>query len=252
MADLKVELALRKDEINKLKVRAGCLERIKEVVGTLRDVFNKARLFDEDIKTEREVSVVKIVKVLVTFTRKMETALVDIRKIVSGSSARESSQPPITPPTETPRKEKPLEEIKTPLLQRSSKETIAEGSREVPPAEFTSAKLPDPAITLTSKEKKSESSEPSSQKQKKKEQTPEYEELDELMEGMGSSERGTESEDEATLATPPTKKRRSINTRSLGKKGSPLLSTRPHSLPSDKRRLLRRQKVPKRNLRGSR
>ena len=68
VADLKVELALRKDKINELKVRARCLERIKEVVGIPGDVFNKARLFDEDIKTKREVFVAKIVKVLVTFT----------------------------------------------------------------------------------------------------------------------------------------------------------------------------------------
>ena len=161
VVDLKVELALRKDKINELKVRAGCLKRIKEVVGTLGDVLNKVRLFDEDIKTEGEVSTAKIVKVLVTFTRKMETVLVDIRKIVSGSSAGESSWPLMPPPTETPRKEKPLEEIKTPLPQRPNKETIAEGSGEVLPAKFTSAKLPDPAVTSAPKEKKSESSEPS-------------------------------------------------------------------------------------------
>ena len=124
VADLKVELALRKDEINKLQVKTRCLERIKEVVGTLGDVLNKARFFDKDIKTEGEVSTAKIVKFLVTFTQKMETALVDIRKIVSISLAGEPSRPPMPPPTETPRKEKPLEEIKTPLPQRLGKETI--------------------------------------------------------------------------------------------------------------------------------
>ena len=54
VADLKVELALRKDEINKLKVKTRCLEWIKEVVGTPGDVLNKARLFDKDIKTKEE------------------------------------------------------------------------------------------------------------------------------------------------------------------------------------------------------
>ena len=78
MADHKVELALRKDKINELKVKAGYLEWIKEVVGTLGDVLNKVCLFDKDIKTEGEVSAAKIVKVLVTFTQKMEIALVEI------------------------------------------------------------------------------------------------------------------------------------------------------------------------------
>ena len=78
VADLKVELALRKDEVNELKVRAGCLEWIREVVGIPGDVLNKACLFDEDIKTEREVFATKFVKVLVTFTQKMETTLMDI------------------------------------------------------------------------------------------------------------------------------------------------------------------------------
>ena len=191
VADLKVELALRKDEINELKVKTRCLERIKEVVGAPKDVLNKARLFNEDSKIEGEMSVAKIVKVLVTFIWKMETTLVDIWKIVSGSSVGELSRPPMPPPMETPTKEKPLEEMKTPLSQRPGKETIAEGSGEVPPVKFTAAKLLDPAVTLVLKEKKSESLEPSPQKQKKKEHTLEYEELDKSIERTGSSKGGT-------------------------------------------------------------
>ena len=221
VANPKVGLALRKDKINELKVKTRCLERIKEVVGTPGDVLNKARLFDKDIKTEREVSAAKIVKVLVTFTQKMKIALVDIRKIVSGSSTGESSRPPMPLPSKTPRKEKPLEEIKTPLPQWLGKETIAEGSGEVLLAKFTTTKLPDLEVTPALKEKKSESSEPSPRKQKKKEQIPDYEELDESTEGMGSSEGGTKSEDEEALASPPAKKRRSMNTQSSGKKGPP-------------------------------
>ena len=68
------------------------------------------------------------------------------------------------PLTEIPRKEKPLEEIKTPLPQRPGTEMIAEGSAEAPPAEFTLAKLPDLAVTPAPKEKKSESSKPFPQK----------------------------------------------------------------------------------------
>ena len=204
VADFKVELALWKDEINELKVKTRCLEWIKEVVGALGDVLNKARLFNEDIKIEGEVFATKIVKVLVTFTRKMEIALVDIQKIVSRSSTEESSRPSMPSLIETTRKEKPLEEIKTPLPQRPGKETIAEGSGEVPPVKFTAAKLLDLAVTPTPKEKKSESSEAFPQKQKKKEPTLKYEELDESTERIGSSEGGTESEGEEVLATPPT------------------------------------------------
>ena len=78
VADLKVELAMRKDKIRKLKVRTESMERIREVVGTPRDVLNKARLFDNDIKTEGEIAAAKIIPILVVFTQKMEAALVDI------------------------------------------------------------------------------------------------------------------------------------------------------------------------------
>ena len=78
VTDLKIELALWKDEINKLKVKIRFLEQIKEVVGAPSDVLNKGRFFDEDIKTKGEVSTAKIIKVLVTFTRKLEIAQVDI------------------------------------------------------------------------------------------------------------------------------------------------------------------------------
>ena len=91
VADLTMELVVRNDEIEDLKRQVKSLERIKEAVGAPGDVFNKACLFDEDIKTEGEVFAAKIIKVLVSFTQKMEMALVDIRKIVSGTSAGKSS-----------------------------------------------------------------------------------------------------------------------------------------------------------------
>ena len=133
---LENKLAVRNDEIEDLKKQVKSLERIKEAIGAPRDVFKKACLFDEDIKTEGEVSAAKIIQDLVIFTWKMETALVDIRKIISGASVRESSQPLMPPPTETPKKEKPLSEVKTPLLQGLEKEAIAETLGEVPSAEF--------------------------------------------------------------------------------------------------------------------
>ena len=62
------------------------LERICEVVGTLEDVQNKARLFDSDIMTKGQVLAAKIISILVNFTMKMEAALRDIRKLISRSS----------------------------------------------------------------------------------------------------------------------------------------------------------------------
>ena len=112
------------------------MEILKKAIGALGDIVNNVRLFDEDIKTEGEVSAAKIIKVLVTFTRKMETALVDIRKLVFGSLAGESSRPSMPPPTETPRREKPLSKVKTPLQQQPGKEAIVETSGEVPLVEF--------------------------------------------------------------------------------------------------------------------
>ena len=101
----------------------------------------------------------------------------DIQKLVFGSSARELSRPSMPLLKETPRKEKPVEEVKTPLPQRPSKEEVAETSQVVPLQEV-------PVATPSSVEKKkaekdSASSKPSSRKQsnkkKKKEPIPELE-----------------------------------------------------------------------------
>ena len=227
VAVLIVELAVRKDEIKELKKRVGILERIKEVVRTLGNILNKACLFDKDVKTERKVSAAKIIKVLVSFTRRMETALVDIWKIVFRSSAGKSSRPLMPPPTEIPRKEKPLEEIKTPLLRRPGKEAMMEESGEVPSAEFMTAKPVEAlVVTLTPKVKKSESSEPSPRKEKKKERTPEIEELKDSMEEMSSSNEGTKS-DEVEPASPQAEKKKSMNTRSSDKKKPPPFDKTP-------------------------
>jgi hypothetical protein len=72
VADLKTELALKGDEIRELKVRTDGLELIREVLGTLVEVVNKAHLFDEVVKVGGQVSATKIMKVLVTFTWKMD------------------------------------------------------------------------------------------------------------------------------------------------------------------------------------
>ena len=217
IADLTVEMAMRNDKIEDLKKQVKSLERIKEAVGALGDVFNKARLFDEDIKTKGEVCAAKIIKVLVSFTRKMETALVDIRKIVSRASSGESSRPSRPPPTETPQKKKPLSEVKTPLPQQPENEVIAETSGITPPAKLVTVK---PAVvsvvTPTLKGKKSVSVEPSLWKGKK-ESSPEYKELAETLEEMASSSGKTGSEQ----VIPPPKKKKGVSMRSSDRKRPP-------------------------------
>ena len=148
-------------------------------------MLNKVRLFDNDIKIEGEVSAAKIIPILVNFMMRMEAALVDIRKLVSGLPTGSSQAPP-PPPKETPRKEKPLDEVKTPLSQRPGKESTAKAARmEVLAIEF-------PTAAPTTKAKKMEkdsdtktiNSEPSAQQRRsgrklKKEPSPESEEEEE-------------------------------------------------------------------------
>ena len=52
MADLKVELAMKNEEIRQLRVQMESLEWIQEVVGNPGDVLNNAHLFDNNIKTK--------------------------------------------------------------------------------------------------------------------------------------------------------------------------------------------------------
>ena len=123
VADLKVELAFRSDELEDVKTKLASLERVEKLLGASRDVHNKAHLFNNDVKTAGEVSTTKIIPILVTFVRKMETVLVNIEKLVSGTIEGKSSRPLMAAPKETPRKGKPLKEIKTPLPpQRPGKE----------------------------------------------------------------------------------------------------------------------------------
>ena len=77
-----------------MQVQVKGLEKIREVIGTLGDVLNKARFFDEDVKTGGKVLAAKIVKVLVSFSMKMDATLAEMRKFVVGSSAAGSSQEP--------------------------------------------------------------------------------------------------------------------------------------------------------------
>ena len=180
------------------------------------------RLFDNDIKTEGEVSTAKIIPIMVSFMMRMEAAVVDIWKLVSGSPTGSSQTPP-PPPKETPKKEKPLDEVKTPLLQWVGKESAAEVARmEVPIVEF-------PAAASTAKAKKTEKDsdtkttnfEPSTQSRRsrrkvKKEPSLESEEEEESTEGTGSF--GGDDEEEPTIL--PLDKRQRMDTKASHKKKS--------------------------------
>ena len=85
------------------------MEKIREVIGTPRDVLNKARLFDDDVKT-REVSAAKIVKVLVSFSMKMDTILGEMQKLLSESPTAGLSQAPPPNPKEQLKINSSLEE----------------------------------------------------------------------------------------------------------------------------------------------
>ena len=102
-----------------------------------------------------------------------------------------------------------------------------EESGKVSPAEFRTAKPTEVlVVTPAPNVKKSGSSEPSLRKQKKKERTLEIEELEDSTEETSNSNEGTKSE-EAELASPPVEKKRSMNTRSLGKKEPPTVYKTP-------------------------
>ena len=149
------------------------------MVGTPGNILNKACLFDNDIKVEGQLSAQKIITILVNFGRKMETTLVDIRKLVSRSQAG-PSRPPLL--LTTPQKEKQVKELKTLLQQRLIKEVIAKVAKiEIPTAVSATTPIAAKAKkTEKDSETKMTSSKPSSQrkssKKKTKEPSPELEE----------------------------------------------------------------------------
>ena len=68
VADLKVEMALKDEEIRQLKgQKTEALDQIREIVRNLGDALNKAHFFDKYIKKEVQVSLPKIIAILVGF-----------------------------------------------------------------------------------------------------------------------------------------------------------------------------------------
>ena len=116
--DLHATVKAQDEEIRKLRVQVKSLKKIWEVIGTPRDVLNKAWLFDDDVKTGGEVIAAKIVKVLVSFSMKMDITLGEMRKLVSGLPAAGSSQAPPPNPKEQPKVQSSLEDLKDHLEQR--------------------------------------------------------------------------------------------------------------------------------------
>ena len=116
VADLKMALAKKDKEIHQLKEqKKEGLDRILEVIGNPGSLVNKAHLFDNCVKIEMPLSLLEVIAILVSFGRKMEAILVEMWKLVSRSLI-ESSRSPLPSPKATSLKEKPLVELKTPLL----------------------------------------------------------------------------------------------------------------------------------------
>ena len=227
VAELKVELVLKDEEIYQLKEQqTGSLERIQEVIGNPGNVLNKAHLFDNQVKAEDQLAQ-KILTILVDFKRKMEITLGEMQKLFSKSQAEGLSQLPL--PAVIPQKGKQWEVLRTHLQQRSVKKVIAEVAKiEVPPVEFPATTLAANPITVKTKKiekdsgTKTTSSEPSSQRRsarkKTKEPFPEQDEDEESSEEEIRSS-GEEPElEEAEPTTPPPEKKKEIETQSFDRK----------------------------------
>ena len=116
MDQLKVALALKDDEVKDLKAqKTEVLKEIQEIIGHPGDILNKAKLFDDYINKKVKITLPKVIAILYGFQKKMEATLGEIHKLIPGSIGK-SSRPPLSTQKETSHKEKPLDEIKTPLL----------------------------------------------------------------------------------------------------------------------------------------
>ena len=133
--NLKVELAMKNEEIHQLQIQSKeGLDWIQEFIRNPGGIINKAHLFNNDVKTERQLSTPKIIAILVNFGHKMEAILVEMRKLVAGPQPK-PSRVPLSSPKATPQKSKPVVELKTPLLQCLMRELVAKVAKiEIPVA----------------------------------------------------------------------------------------------------------------------
>ena len=85
VADLKREIAEKDEEMRQLSTQSKeGLDWIRKFIGNLGNMVNKATFFVNEVKAEGQLSVPKIVNVLVEFKRKMEATLVEMRKLLPG------------------------------------------------------------------------------------------------------------------------------------------------------------------------
>ena len=97
------------------------LDRIWDFIGNLDKVVNKARFFGNEVKTEGQLSALKIVNALVEFWRKMEATLIEMQKLLPGLQS-EPIRLPIPSPRGIPQKNRATVELKTPHQHFPGKE----------------------------------------------------------------------------------------------------------------------------------
>ena len=124
-------------------------------------MVTKAHLFDNEVKTEDHLSTQKIITVLVKYGHKMEATLVEMRKLLPGTSTSGMSQPPTqaaVPPSPKGKAQQVLDDLKGCLQERKVHEAVAIAAKIVVP---TSKVSPAAFLGVTpkgmSKEKESES-----------------------------------------------------------------------------------------------
>lgn len=84
VADLANEVSGTSEEIWHLNTESKeGHNRIRNYIGNLGDVIKKARLFDNDIKTDDHISAPQVVAILVEFNRHMELTLAKMRKLLA-------------------------------------------------------------------------------------------------------------------------------------------------------------------------
>ena len=241
VADLTQEVKVKADEIEGMKFRTReSLERIQSFIGNSGDVINKARLFDNDIRTGGHPSAPKIIAVLVEFGRKMDATLADMRGLLSeGSSelfrfpvpvpsravSKGADHSPVTvvaeqatPSTQRPGKERAVSErLETPVSARRTPEQ----------AEAPSDHTPGPSSRrLSSRYKAREPTpEPTSDSSSEFEEELEVMELEESSEEPGSEEA---REVMAEASTPPPSRPR-IVTRAVDRRRSTSMLKTPSS-----------------------
>src|SRR5450759_2676381 len=140
--DLKVELALKDEDLQKFKtLKIEAILEIREIMGHPSDILNKARLFSEYLNKSLAPTLPKVIAILHGYQKKMEAVLGEVRNLVSGTVG-ESSQSLLPTQKETPLKERLLGDLKTLPAQRPGKEPSVGTSEGVPRAESSPAPLP--------------------------------------------------------------------------------------------------------------